>query len=181
MTTEKIAWISLLLCVLGLGWLCSRPEKIIPPIVSEVLDSNIAYDELEAVYQTKTLILYDSIETLNKRLKTVKTIFKYKYKEILIDSLITDSNCLITLFYANETINQQDSIIEIQSRGLESCGLQVENLRNQVLMNRQYSDKLIKITQDITQENAKLSDKLKRNRIFSGIIAGILVSFILLK
>ena len=181
MTTEKIAWISLLLCVLGLGWLCSRPEKIIPPIVSEVLDSNIAYDELEAVYQTKTLILYDSIEILNKRLKSTKTIFITKYRQILKDSLITDSNCLVTLYYANETINQQDSIINLQSRSLDACGSQIINLRNQVEWNEKQNEVLTKNVYKLSGENQKLDRKVKRNRLFAGVLSAILVSFVLLK
>lgn len=182
MTTEKIAWISLIICLISLGWLCSRPnEPVTEKISQEVIDSNLFYDEIELMYQSKQLRLYDSIETLNNRLKSTKTIFITKYRQILKDSLITDSNCLVTLYYANETINQQDSIINLQSHGLDACSLQVDNLRKQVQNNQDLKTEYQKLYKETFAENQKLERKAKRNRLFAGIVSAILVSFVIIK
>ncbi len=171
--------IGLFLIVFKYG--CNPEYKDKPIVINEVADSNAIYDHIDSEYSGKMIILYDSIDNLNKRLKTSKTIFRTKYKEILRDSLITDSNCLITLYYANTTILQQDSIIEIQARGLDACSSQVVNLRNQVVLNKSYASKLLEANILVTNENEKLKTKLKRNRLFAGIVSAILVSFVLIK
>jgi len=171
--------VGLLLFVLRYG--CKSEYKDKPIVINEVADSNAIYDHIDSEYSGKMIILYDSIDLLNKRLKTSKTVFKTKYKEILRDSLVTDSNCLITLDYANITIDQQDSIIEIQARGLDACSSQVGNLREQVLLNKSYASKLLQANILVTNENEKIKTKLKRNRLFAGIVSAILVSFVLIK
>jgi hypothetical protein len=171
--------IGLFLIVFKYG--CNPEYKDKPIVINEVADSNAIYDHIDSEYSGKMIILYDSIERLNKRLKTSKTVFKTKYKEILRDSLITDSNCLITLDYANITIDQQDSIIEIQARGLDACGLQVNNLREQVLLNKTYASKLLEANILVANENEKLKTKLKRNRRIAIIITAVLGSFVLIK
>jgi len=160
---------------------CNPEYKDKPIVINEIADSNAIYDVLDDEYQNKIINLYDSIERLNIRLKTSKIVFKTKYKEILRDSLVTDSNCLITLDYANITIDQQDSIIEIQARGLDACSSQVGNLREQVLLNKSYASKLLEANILVTNENEKIKTKLKRNRLFAGIVSAILVSFVLIK
>ena len=171
--------IGLFLVVFRYG--CNPEYKDKPIVINEVADSNAIYDHIDNEYSSKMIVLYDSIDNLNKRLKSSKTVFKTKYKEILRDSLITDSNCLITLYYANTTILQQDSIIDIQARGLDACELQVNNLRNQVNLNKGYSEKLLLGNIELTNENEKLKSKVKRNRLFAGIVSAILVSFVLIK
>lgn len=160
---------------------CNPEYKDKPIVINEVADSNVIYDHIDSEYSGKMIILYDSIDNLNKRLKTSKTIFMTKYEEIIKDSLTTDSNCLITLYYANTTIMQQDSIIDIQARGLDACSLQVNNLREQVILNKSYASKLLEANIVVTNENDKLKTKLKRNRLFAGIVSAILVSFVLIK
>lgn len=171
--------IGLFLVVFKYG--CKPEYKDKPIVINEVADSNAIYDNLDSEYSHKILFLYDSIDNLNKRLKTSKTIFRTKYKEITTDSLITDSNCLITLDYANETINQMDSLIEIQSRGLDACNSQVINLRNQVDWNEKQNTILIKNVYKFSTENENLETKVKRNRLFAGIVSAILFSFVLIK
>ena len=180
--TERICWIGIIISLLFLGWLCNRPIKQqTKETTKEIIDYNIFYNEIDAMYQSRQLSLYDSIETLNKRLKYTKTIFITKYRQILKDSLITDSNCLLTLYYANETINQQDSIINLQSRSLDACGSQIINLRNQVEWNEKQNEVLTKNVYKLSTENEKSERKVKRNRLFAGIVSAILVSFVLIK
>ena len=171
--------IGLFLVVFKYG--CNPEYKDKPIVISEVADSNAIYDHIDSEYSGKMIILYDSIDNLNKRLKTSKTIFRTKYEEIIKDSLITDSNCLITLDYANTTINQMDSIIEIQSRGLDACESQVGNLREQVLLNKSYASKLLEANILVTNENDKLKNKVKINRRIAKIITAVLGSFVLIK
>lgn len=83
----------------------------------ELAISNQRHDRNESF----KLRQHDSIEILNKLLKTAKNKFYPKYIEILKDSMITDSNCLLTLFWANETINQYDAKLGLVSRSLDSC------------------------------------------------------------
>lgn len=156
----------------------NEPAKV---ITKEIIDSNLFYDEIEVMWQSKQLALYDSIEILNKRLKTPKTIFKTKYYEILKDTTLVDSNCLTTLYYANETINQQDSLLNLQSRGLDACSSQVNNLRKQVDHNQDLKAEYQNLYKEEFKLNQKLERKVKRNRLFSWIVSGILVSFVLIK
>lgn len=79
------------------------------------------YDTLSDHWATENLKMDDSIKILNGRLKSAKNRFIYKYSEILRDSLIIDSNCLITLDYANEALLQYDSMLSLQSRSLTNC------------------------------------------------------------
>ena len=158
-----------------------KPEYKDKPFVIDIVDSNAIYDQIDSEDGGKIIILYDSIEILNKRLKTVKTVFKYKYQEILKDTTLVDSNCLITLDYANETINQMDSLIEIQSRGLDACNSQVINLRNQVDWNEKQNTILTKNVYKLSNENQNLETKVKRNRLFAGIVSAMLFSFVLVK
>lgn len=171
--------LGLLLFVLRYGCNPEYIEKKI--VVSEIADSNAIKDRIDDYYANKILRYEDTIEDLKGRLKTSKTVFKTKYKEILRDSLVTDSNCLITLDYANITIDQQDSIIEIQSRGLDACSSQVGNLREQVLLNKNYASKLLEANILVTNENEKYKNKVKINRRIAIIITAVLGSFVLIK
>jgi hypothetical protein len=158
-----------------------KPEYKDKPFVIDIVDSNAIYDQIDSEDGGKIIILYDSIEILNKRLKTVKTVFKYKYQEILKDTTLVDSNCLITLDYANETINQMDSLINIQSRGLDACNSQVINLRGQVKYNQDLKTEYQSLYKETAAENEKLDRKVKRNRLFAGIVSAMLFSFVLIK
>lgn len=183
---QKLSYFLNVLLAVGLFLLvfrygCNPEYKDKPIVISEVADTNAIHDRIDDYYSKKILRYEDTIEGLKGRLKSSKTVFKTKYKEILRDSLITDSNCLITLYYANTTILQQDSIIDIQARGLDACELQVNNLRNQVNLNKGYSEKLLLGNIELTNENEKLKSKVKRNRLFAGIVSAILVSFVLIK
>lgn len=178
--------VGLLLFVLRYG--CNPEYKEKKIVVNEIADSNAIYDHIDSEYSGKMVILYDSIDLLNKRLKTSKTKFRENYGAILVkvgknleNSEPIDSNCLITLDYANTTINQMDSIIEIQARGLDACSLQVGNLREQVLLNKSYASKLLEANILVTNENDKLKTKLKRNRGIAIIVSAILGSLILIK
>lgn len=202
--TERICWLGITLSILTIGWLCNKPSLHQPKqTTKEIIDSNLFYDEIEAMYQSRQLSLYDSIETLNNRLKIVKDKFNVGYSNfkqnpkivLKIDSLgnilynglkytasyEVDSNCFITLNYANETINQQDSIINLQSRGLDACSLQVDNLRKQVEHNQDLKTEYQNLYNECSSENKKLGRKVKRNRLFAGIVSAILVSFVLIK
>lgn len=67
------------------------------------------------------LKMRDSLDYFRKSLKSAKNKFYPKYREIIKDSLITDSNCLLTLEYANQTMLQYDSLLGVTSRSLDSC------------------------------------------------------------
>ena len=150
-------------------------------VTEEQIDSNAFYDEIENMDKSKQLKLYDSIEILNKRIAAPKKIFITKYKQILKDSLVTDSNCLITLYYANETINQQDSLLSLQSRGLDAAVSQINNLRKQVEHNQDLKTEYQLLYKETSAENEKLDRKVKRNRLFAGIVSAMLFSFVLVK
>ena len=193
--------IGLFLIVFKYG--CNPEYKDKPIVINEVADSNAIYDHIDSEYSGKMIILYDSIDNLNKRLKTSKTKFNEsfsKFKSIpktvlKIDSLgdiiykdkryiateEIDSNCLITLYYANTTILQQDSIIGLQDRSIDACNSQVVNLRNQVVLNKSYASKLLEANILVTNENEKLKKKVKRNRGIAIIVTAILGSLILIK
>lgn len=167
-----------------------KPKYIDTPLVVDIVDSNAIYDHIDSEYGGKIIILYDSIDNLNKRLKSTRAKFKENYGAIIVkvgknlennEPIGIDSNCLITLDYANETINQQDSIIEIQSRGLDACNSQVVNLRNQVEWNEKQNTILTKNVYKLSTENQNLEIKVKRNRLFAGIVSAILFSFVLIK
>lgn len=177
MKKSEIIAIVFILIIFGIGCFFSN-KKEDPKIEYEVLDSNKIYDRVSEIYQEKQFKLLDSIDRLNNRVTATKTIFKYKYKEIVTDSLITDSNCLITLYYADVTIRQQDSIIEIQSRGLDACASQVDNLRNQVKLNENFAEFMRGEKELLVAENSKLKKKVKRNRNIGLIISGVLVGII---
>ena len=74
-----------------------------------------------------------------------------------------------------------DSLIEIQSRGLDACNSQVINLRNQVDWNEKQNTILTKNVYKLSNENQNLETKVKRNRLFAGIVSVILFSFVLIK
>lgn len=145
---------------------------------------NIKFDSIQDHYATILLKQDDSIQRLNERLKTSKTIFITKYKQILKDSLITDSNCLITLYYANSTIVQQDSIIQLQDRSIDACSSQVINLREQVEVNKLLINdcfkKCDKLGQDLSKRDSKIS-KLKKQRNILGGLAAIVIGLFIVK
>lgn len=182
MNTEKISWGLLIICVISLGWLCTRPEKVGNPIVSVALDSNTYYDEIVVMYQARQLGLYDSIEKLNNRVEKSKIIYRTKLKYIFKDSIkINDYSCCDLLVDANNIITEQDSLITIQSKSIFIYEGEVINLTGQVELNKKCATDQLKYNAILVNKNEKLTDKIKRNRLFSGIIAAILVSFVLLK
>ncbi len=171
--------IGLLLFVLRYG--CNPEYKDKPIVINEVADSNAIYDHIEAQYSNKIIQLYDSIEYLNKNVKTAKTIYKTKIVQVWADSVVTTEECSEVVNQANQIILSQDTLIGVQARGLDACSSQVTNLRKQVELNKGYSETLLQANILVTNENDKLKTKLKRNRLFAGIISAILVSFVLIK
>lgn len=171
--------IGLLVFVLRYG--CNPEYKDKPILINEVADSNTYYDDLDNDYSSKIIILYDSIEKLNKGLKTAKIVYKTKIVQVWSDSVVTTEECTEVVNQANEIISSQDSLINIQSRSLDACSSQVVNLRNQVDLNKGYAEKLLNANILVTNENDKLKVKVKRNRLFAGIVSAILVSFVLIK
>jgi hypothetical protein len=186
--------------VLAIGLFCvvfrygCKPEYIDKPLVIEIVDSNAMYDQLESQYSNQMLKLYDSIEYLNKRLKSSKAKFKENYGAIIVkvgknlennEPIGIDSNCLITLEYANITIIQQDSIIDIQSCGLDAAQSQVTNLRKQVDYNIELKNEYKALYNQTETTNNKLEKKilrLKKSRILLfglGLISGL--SLVLVK
>jgi hypothetical protein len=55
------------------------------------------------------------------------------------------------------------------------------NLKNQVELNKGYSDILLKQKIELLNEYDKINANTKRNKLFAGIVAAILVSFVLIK
>lgn len=171
--------IGLFLIVFKYG--CNPEYKDKPIVINEVSDSNAIYDHLESEYSNKIIKLYDSIEFLNKHVKTAKTIYKTKIVQVWSDSVVTTEECSEVVNQANQIILSQDTLIGVQSRSLDACSSQVNNLRNQVVLNKSYASKLLEANILVTNENEKIKTKLKRNRLFAGIVSAILVSFVLIK
>lgn len=156
---------------------CNPEYKDKPIVINEVADSNAIYDVLDDEYQAKIIKLYDSIEYLNKNVKTAKTIYKTKIVQVWSDSVVTTEECSEVVNQANQIILSQDTLIGVQARGLDACQSQVVNLRNQVDLNKEYAEKLLLANIEITNNNESLNKKVKRNRLFAGIVSAILVSF----
>lgn len=171
--------IGLFLIVFKYG--CKSEYKDKPIVINEVADSNAIYDVLDDEYQAKIIELYDSIEYLNTHVKTAKTIYKTKIVQVWSDSVVTTEECSEVVNQANQIILSQDTLIGVQARGLDACESQVNNLRNQVDLNKEYAEKLLLANIEITNKNESLNKKVKRNRLFAGIVSAILVSFVLIK
>ena len=160
---------------------CNPQYKDRPIVINESADSNAIYDHLEAEYSNQIVKLYDSIEFLNKHVKTAKTIYKTKIVQVWSDSVVTTNECSEVVEQANAIILSQDTLIKVQSRSLVTCNSQVGNLKNQVELNKGYADILLKQKIELLNEYDKINANNKRNRLFAGIVAAILVSFVLIK
>ena len=171
--------VGLLLFVLRYG--CNSEYKDRPIVINEAADSNAIYDHIEAEYSNQIIKLYDSIEFLNKKVKTAKTIYKTKIVQIWSDSVVTTNECSEVVEQANQIILSQDTLIKVQSRSLITCNSQVGNLKNQVELNKDYVDLLLKQKIELIKEYDKINANTKRNKLFAGIVAAILISFSLIK
>jgi hypothetical protein len=171
--------VGLLLFVLRYG--CNPEYKDRPIVINEVADSNAIYDHLEAEYSNQIVKLYDSIEFLNKHVKTAKTIYKTKIVQVWSDSVVTTNECSEVVEQANAIILSQDTLIKVQGRSLDACSSQVVNLRNQVELNKGYVDILLKQKIELLNEYDKINANTKRNKLLAGIVAAILVSFSLIR
>ena len=171
--------IGLFLLVMKYG--CKSEYKDKPIVINEIADSNAIYDHLESEYSNQIVKLYDSIEFLNKNVKTAKTIYKTKIVQMWSDSVVTTNECSEVVEQANAIILSQDTLIGVQSRSLVTCNSQVGNLRNQVELNKGYADILLKQKIELLNEYDKINANTKRNKLLAGIVAAILVSFSLIK
>ena len=183
---QKISYYLNVLLAVGLFLIvfkygCNPEYKDKPIVINEVADSNAIYDHIESEYTTKIIKLYDSIEFLNTHVKTAKTIYKTKIVQVWADSVVTTEECSEVVDQANQIILSQDTLIGIQARGLDACSSQVGNLRNQVELNKGYSEKLLEQKIMLLNENDKLKKKVKRNRGFAIIVSAILGSVILIR
>jgi hypothetical protein len=160
---------------------CNPQYKDRPIVINEAADSNAIYDHLEAEYSNQIIKLYDSIEFLNKHVKTAKTIYKTKIVQVWSDSVVTTNECSEVVEQANAIILSQDTLIKVQSRSLIACNSQVGNLKNQVELNKGYADILLKQKIELIKEYDKINANTKRNKLLAGIVAAILVSFSLIK
>lgn len=150
-------------------------------VVNEIADTNAIHDRIDDYYASKILRYEDTIEYLNTHVKTAKTIYKTKIVQVWSDSVVTTEECSEVVNQANQIILSQDTLIGVQARGLDACESQVNNLRNQVNLNKGYADLLLKQKIEILNEYDKVNAKNKRNRLFAGIVSAILVSFVLIK
>lgn len=150
-------------------------------VVNEIADTNAIHDRIHDYYANKILRYEDTIEYLNTHVKTAKTIYKTKIVQVWADSVVTTEECSEVVNQANQIILSQDTLIGVQARGLDACESQVNNLRNQVNLNKGYAEKLLLYNIELTNENEKLDRKVKRNRLFAGIVSVILFSFVLIK
>jgi len=160
---------------------CNPEYKDRPIVINEVADSNAIYDHLESEYSNQIIKLYDSIEYLNKHVKTAKTIYKTKIVQVWSDSVVTTNECSEVVDQANAIILSQDTLIRVQGRSLDACSSQVVNLRNQVELNKGYVDILLKQKIELLNEYDKINANTKRNKLLAGIVAAILVSFSLIR
>ena len=150
-------------------------------VVNEIADTNAIHDRIDDYYASKILRYEDTIEYLNTHVKTAKTIYKTKIVQVWADSVVTTEECSEAVNQANQIILSQDTLIGVQARGLDACESQVNNLRNQVNLNKGYADLLLKQKIEILNEYDKVNAKNKRNRLFAGIVSAILFSFVLIK
>lgn len=170
--------IGLLFILLKFG--CKEKKVVSPPQI-EIVDSNVIRDRISDYYGSKLLLLYDSIDFLNNSVKRAKIVYKTKIVQVWSDSVITIEECSDVVSQANIIISSQDSLIQVQSKGLEVCDLQINNLQKQVKINREYSEKLLLRNVELSSDNEKLKVKVKRNRLFTSILSSIVVSLILIK
>jgi len=173
--------------VLAIGLFCvvfrygCKPEYKDKPLVVEIADSNAMYDQLESQYSSQMLKLYDSIEYLNKHVKTAKTVYKTKIVQAWSDSVVTIDECSEIVNQANYIIMEQDSLIGIHVRSLDACSSQVTNLRKQVEHNIDLKTEYQNLYKETATENTKLEKKilrLKKSRILLfglGLISGLSV------
>jgi hypothetical protein len=183
---QKISYYLNVLLAIGLFLIvfkygCNPEYKDKPIVINEVSDSNAIYDHIQSEYSNKIIKLYDSIEFLNKNVKTAKTIYKTKIVQVWADSVVTTEECSEVVNQANQIILSQDTLIGIQARGLDACSSQVGNLRNQLNLNKGYSEKLLEQKVMILNENDKLKKKVKRNRGIAIIVTVLLGGLVLIK
>ena len=146
-STDKLGiWIIVviaLLCLLANQ--CNRPKiktvLVDSSAVRELTKLNLEADSKIENLQGQLLYLSDEKERLEIRLKTSKVIYQTKYKTLINDSLITDSNCLWTLYSANETLLQYDSLYNLQTKELSGCYEINKELTDQVKFNKEFNEK----------------------------------------
>jgi hypothetical protein len=169
--------IGLFLCVFRFGCKKETPVKEI----IEIADSNTYYDVLDDEYQAKTIILYDSIEKLNKGLKSSKIVYRNKIVQVWSDSMVTTDECGEVVNQANYIISSQDSLLGIQVRSLDACESQVLNLRKQVTHNQNLKNEYQNLYKECFRDSNKQEKKAKRNRILGIVLSSILVSLVIIK
>ena len=150
-------------------------------VVNEIADTNAIHDRIHDYYANKILRYEDTIEGLKGSLKTKKTIYKTEIVQVWADSVVTTEECSEVVNQANQIILSQDTLINIQSRGLDACNSQVINLRGQVKYNQDLKTEYQSLYKETAAENEKLDRKVKRNRLFAGIVSAMLFSFVLIK
>ena len=121
------------------------------------------------------------MKSFRPSVKKAKTIYKTKIVQVWSDSVVTTNECSEVVEQANQIILSQDTLIRVQSRSLDACSSQVVNLRNQVELNKEYADILLKQKIELLNEYDKINANTKRNKLLAGIVAAILVSFSLIR
>lgn len=106
----------------------------------EYKQKTASYDKDKDAWSSERLKLLDSIDLVNGRLKTSKNRFYTKYREIIKDSLITDSNCLWTLESANYTLMQYDSLLILQTKRADICFEQSVSRDSLITFLREFSN-----------------------------------------
>ena len=150
-------------------------------VVSSIVDTNAIHDRIDDYYANKIIKYEDTIEGLKGSLKASKIVYKTKIVQVWADSVVTTEECSEVVNQANQIILSQDTLIGVQARGLDACQSQVINLRKQVDLNKEYAEKLLLANIEITNNNESLNKKVKRNRLFAGIVSAMLFSFVLIK
>jgi len=171
--------IGLFLIVFKYG--CNPEYRDKPIVINEVADSNAIYDHVESEYSGKMIILYDSIDNLNKRLKSAKSTYKEKIVEVYKDSIVTKEECTDVINQANDIICRQDSVLGVKTRQLDECLFRVDNFASKALYNKSNAEKLLKANILVTNENEGLKKKVKRNRGIAIIVTAILGGLVLIK
>ena len=128
----------------------------------QLLSENAKFDAIDNRKSSQILLLSDSIEKLNKGLKTAKIIYRDKIVRMWSDTMMTVTECKEYVDAANNVIVQQDSIITIQSIQIGEYAFQVENLSNQVKFNEDIATKCSKKEIDCFVELSKFKHRFWR-------------------
>ena len=128
----------------------------------QLLSENAKFDA-QADAKNKTILqLSDSIEKLNKGLKSAKIIYKDKIVRMWSDTMMTVTECKEYVDAANDVIVQQDGIITVQSVKIDSLVALNQISENKAKFNEDIATKCSKKEIDCFVELSKFKHRFWR-------------------